>query len=229
ADVCNIYFQSNSNYPREVTLQVEENLAKLEQVIGARYGDEENPLLLSVRSGARVSMPGMMDTVLNLGLNEASVAALVRKTANERFVYDAYRRFVEMYGNVVMGVEDTIFDEILRKARESRPGMELAIEGLKELSSKLRAAANAATGKDFPTDPMEQLWAAISAVFESWNNPRAIAYREISKISHHWGTAVTVQAMVFGNMGDDSGTGVVFSRNPATGERELIGEFLLNA
>jgi len=229
ADVCNIYFQSNSSYPREVTLQVEENLAKLEQVIGARFGDQENPLLLSVRSGARVSMPGMMDTVLNLGLNEASVAALVRKTANERFVYDAYRRFVEMYGNVVMGVEDTIFDQILRKARENRPGMELAIEDLKELSSKLRAAANAATGKDFPTDPMEQLWAAISAVFESWNNPRAIAYREISKISHHWGTAVTVQAMVFGNMGDDSGTGVAFSRNPATGERELIGEFLLNA
>jgi len=189
-------------------------------------------LLLSVRSGARVSMPGMMDTVLNLGLNEFSVQTLAKKTRNERFAYDSYRRFIEMYGNVVMGVKDVILEEVLKKKKEERGvrlDTELATEDLKELAARLRTKIEETSGREFPLNPREQLWAAISAVFESWNNPRAIAYREINKIPNNWGTAVTIQAMVFGNMGEDSGTGVAFSRNPATGEKELIGEFLPNA
>ena len=229
-DVCNIYL-GNENYPKELEAEIDGNIAKLEQIIGAKFGADENPLLLSVRSGARVSMPGMMDTILNLGLNESSVQALARKTRNERFAYDSYRRFIEMYGNVVMGVEDAILAEVLEKKKGERGVVldtELAMEDLKDLAVRLRTKIEETSGRVFFLNPREQLWAAISAVFESWNNPRATAYREINNIPHNLGTAVNIQAMVFGNMGEDSGTGVAFSRNPATGERELIGEFLPN-
>jgi pyruvate,orthophosphate dikinase len=230
-EICNIYL-GNQSYPEELEAEVEGNLAKLEQIIGAKFGGEENPLLLSVRSGAKVSMPGMMDTVLNLGLNESSVQALAKKTGNERFAYDSYRRFIEMYGNVVMGIEDAVLAAVLeekKSERGARLDTELATEDLKDLAARLRAKIKETRGREFPLDSREQLWAAIAAVFESWNNPRAIAYREINGIPHDWGTAATIQAMVFGNMGDDSGTGVAFSRNPATGENGLIGEFLPNA
>ncbi len=229
-DVCNIYL-GNENYPKELEAEVDGNIAKLEQIIGAKFGADENPLLLSVRSGARVSMPGMMDTILNLGLNESSVQALARKTRNERFAYDSYRRFIEMYGNVVMGVEDAILAEVLEKKKGERGVVldtELAMEDLKDLAARLRTKIEETSGRVFFLNPREQLWAAISAVFESWNNPRATAYREINNIPHNLGTAVNIQAMVFGNMGEDSGTGVAFSRNPATGESELIGDFLPN-
>ncbi|MDQ7064533.1 MAG: pyruvate, phosphate dikinase [candidate division KSB1 bacterium] len=237
-EVCNMFYENNRQYPEGLKEQVEEALRFVEEVMQAKFGDEQNPLLVSVRSGARVSMPGMMDTVLNLGLNDVTVKGLAAKTNNPRFAYDCYRRFVQMYGDVVLGLkpesQDDIdpFEEILenkKKARGVTYDTELTADDLKELVSEFKAAIKEQTGQDFPEDPFEQLWGAIGAVFGSWNNERAITYRKLNDIPDHWGTAVNVVAMVYGNMGEDSGTGVGFTRDPATGEKRLYGEYLLNA
>lgn len=237
-EVCTYYYQHQDTYPDGLKESVQEALEKVEKVMGAKFGDTENPLLLSVRSGARASMPGMMDTVLNLGLNDETVRGLINKTNNPRFSYDCYRRFVNMYGDVVMGLrpeskDDTDpFEEILDKKKEKRGityDTELTTDDLKELVSEYKEAIQKHAGKPFPEDPMEQLWGAISAVFGSWMNERAKVYRKLNNIPEGWGTAVNVQSMVYGNMGDDSGTGVAFTRDPATGAKELYGEFLMNA
>jgi pyruvate,orthophosphate dikinase len=231
-DVCIVYQQNDHRYPEELVQQVNENVERIEQIIGAKFGGDDNPLLLSVRSGARVSMPGMMDTVLNIGLNESSVQALAKRTGNERFAYDSYRRAIKMYGNVVLGVPGLVLDEVEDKLKEDlgiSQDTELRTEDLRRLAAALRVRIKEATGKEFPLDARDQLWTAISAVFESWNNPRAATYREMNRIPEDWGTAVTVQAMVFGNMGEHSATGVAFSRNPSTGVKELVGEFLPSA
>ncbi|HHV62022.1 MAG TPA: pyruvate, phosphate dikinase [Firmicutes bacterium] len=231
-EVCTIFYENNGQYPPELAEQVEENLKKLEEAMGAKFGDPENPLLVSVRSGARVSMPGMMDTILNLGLNDDTVKGLIKRTGNERFAYDAYRRFVQMFGNVVLGVPHDDFEEIL-DAKKKELGVKLDTEldaaALKDIVVKFKAMIKEKKGVDFPEDPRKQLDMARDAVFGSWNNPRAITYRKIHNIPGNWGTAVNVQAMVFGNMGDDSGTGVAFTRDPATGERKYYGEYLKNA
>ncbi len=237
-EVCTYYYQNNYTYPPGLEEQVIQALRKVENVMGYRFGDPDNPLLVSVRSGARVSMPGMMDTVLNLGLNDETVQGLINKTSNPRFGYDSYRRFVQMYGDVVLGLkpetEDDIdpFEAILeakKKARGVEFDTELTAEDLQELVQEFKQAIQEHTGRPFPEDPMEQLWGAIGAVFRSWDNERARVYRKLNHIPDDWGTAVNVQSMVFGNMGDDSGTGVAFSRDPATGEKHLYGEFLMNA
>lgn len=231
-DVCVIYQQNDHRYPDGLVEEVNENLERIEQIIGATLGGDDDPLLLSVRSGARVSMPGMMDTVLNIGLNESSVQALAKRTGNERFAYDSYRRAIKMYGNVVLGVPGPVLDEVednMKRELGITQDTELRTEDLRRLAAALRARIKEATGKEFPLDARDQLWTAISAVFESWDNPRAVAYREMNRIPEEWGTAVTVQAMVFGNMGEHSATGVAFSRNPSTGGKELVGEFLPNA
>jgi len=218
--------------------EVEEAIKMIEEEMGAKFGDPENPLLLSVRSGARVSMPGMMDTVLNLGLNDETVEGLARKTGNERFAWDSYRRFVQMFGDVVLGMKPESkedidpFEAIMDKLKEEKgykADTDMTTEDLKYLVSEFKKAIKKQTGKDFPTDPWEQLWEAILAVFRSWNNDRAITYRELNGIPHDWGTAVNVQAMVFGNMGDNSATGVAFTRDAATGENIFNGEYLINA
>ncbi len=218
--------------------EVEEAIKMIEDEMGAKFGDPENPLLLSVRSGARVSMPGMMDTVLNLGLNDETVEGLARKTGNERFAWDSYRRFVQMFGDVVLGMKPESkedidpFEAIMDKLKEEKgykADTDMTTEDLKYLVSEFKKAIKKQTGKDFPTDPWEQLWEAILAVFRSWNNDRAITYRELNGIPHDWGTAVNVQAMVFGNMGDNSATGVAFTRDAATGENIFNGEYLINA
>lgn len=237
-DVCAYYYDNNRKFPKELKEEVLKALKKVESVMGAVYGDNENPLLVSVRSGARVSMPGMMDTVLNLGLNDKTIKGLIHQTKNARFAYDAYRRFVQMYGDVVMGLkpqskdEHDPFEVIMDKVKDKK-GIKLDIDldenDLKELVGLFKEEIKVKTGKDFPEGPMEQLWGAIGAVFESWNNARAIAYRQINKIPGDWGTAVNVQSMVFGNMGETSGTGVAFTRDPATGERRFYGEYLINA
>ncbi|NPV52064.1 MAG: pyruvate, phosphate dikinase [Firmicutes bacterium] len=231
-EVCTIFYENNSQYPPELAEQVEENLKKLEDAMGAKFGDPENPLLVSVRSGARVSMPGMMDTILNLGLNDETVKGLIKRTGNERFAYDAYRRFVQMFGNVVLGVSHDDFEEILDEKKKElgvKLDTELDAAALKDIVGKFKAMIKEKKGIDFPEDPRKQLDMARDAVFGSWNNPRAITYRKIHNIPGNWGTAVNVQAMVFGNMGDDSGTGVAFTRDPATGERKYYGEYLKNA
>jgi len=237
-EVCTYYYANKRQYPRELKPQVLRALKKVEKLVGARFGDEENPLLLSVRSGARASMPGMMDTILNLGLNEKTVEALIRQTGNERFAWDSYRRFVQMYGDVVMGLKPESKDEqdpfeviIDRKKKERgvKHDLELSAEDLRQLVSEFKLEIKNRTGKEFPENPEDQLWGAIGAVFGSWNNPRAIAYRRLYDIPESWGTAVNVQAMVFGNLGDDSATGVGFTRDPATGENRFYGEFLFNA
>ncbi len=206
--------------------------------MGARFGDHDNPLLLSVRSGARASMPGMMDTVLNLGLNDVTVEGLIARSGNARFAYDSYRRFVAMFGDVVLGLKpegkDDIdpFEEILeekKKARGVHYDTELTADDLKELVKAFKGAIRKKTGRDFPEDPKEQLWLSIGAVFKSWMNERAIVYRKLNNIPAEWGTAVNVQAMVFGNRGEDCGTGVAFTRDPATGEKKFYGEYLINA
>ena len=237
-EVCNYYYEHDHSYPPDLEKQVLDALHKVEQEMGAKFGDPENPLLLSVRSGARMSMPGMMDTILNLGLNDRTVQGLIQQTDNPRFAYDSYRRFVAMYGDVVLDMkpdtENDIdpFEEILM-AKKAKLGIqldtELDTEALKELVEEFKAIIKEKTGKDFPEDPMDQLWGAIGAVFESWNNERAIVYRRLHHIPEEWGTAVNVQSMVFGNMGEDCGTGVAFTRDPATGEKTLYGEFLMNA
>lgn len=237
-EVCTYFYKHNKTYPKELEKQVKDALKKVEQIMGAKFGDPENPLLVSVRSGARASMPGMMDTVLNLGLNDETVQGLIKKTNNPRFAYDSYRRFVQMYGDVVLGLKpqkkDEIdpFEAIIERKKHERgitQDIELTTDDLKELVEEFKAEIKAKTGHDFPTDPWEQLWGAIGAVFGSWNNERAKAYRKLNNIPEDWGTAVNVQAMVFGNMGEDSLTGVAFTRDPATGENEFYGEYLTNA
>ena len=230
-EVCAIYTQKGE-YPPEVEEQTRENLRKLEEITGKKFGDPENPLLVSVRSGARISMPGMMDTVLNLGLNDKSVEGLAKKTGNPRFAYDCYRRLLQMFGNVVLKIPAEKFEEIIDRKKEEKgvkEDIELTVDDLKELVEEFKKVIKRETGQDFPQDPYKQLMMARDAVFKSWNNKRAIEYRRIHKIPEHWGTAVNVQTMVFGNMGPDSATGVGFTRNPATGEKELYGEYLVNA
>src|SRR6516165_7455493 len=237
-DVCNYYYAHNNQYPPELKAQVNDALKKTEAVTGAKFGDAKNPLLVSCRSGARVSMPGMMDTVLNIGLNETTLRGLIDKTGNERFAWDSYRRFVQMYGDVVLDLKpqkktdidpfEHIMDE-LKEEKHVHLDTELDVNDLKELVKRFKAAVKAKKGKEFPDDPMEQMWGAISAVFGSWNNDRAIVYRRQYGYPHDWGTAANICSMVFGNMGDDSGTGVAFTRDPATGENVFYGEYLINA
>ncbi len=237
-EVCTHFYANGHAYPKTLQTEVAKAIQHIEKIMGAKFGDSKNPQLVSVRSGARVSMPGMMDTVLNLGLNDDTVQGLVAKTGNERFAYDCYRRFVQMYGDVVLGLKpqhkDEIdpFEEILeakKHAAGAKIDNELSAAALKELVAEFKAAIKTRTGHDFPNDPMEQLWGAVGAVFSSWMNDRAIAYRKLYDISEDWGTAVNVQAMVFGNMGNDCGTGVAFTRDPSTGENIFYGEYLINA
>jgi pyruvate,orthophosphate dikinase len=232
-EVCTTYFDNNRVYPADLKEQVSDALARVERVVGgARFGDRANPLLVSVRSGARASMPGMMDTVLNLGLNDETVEGLAALSGNPRFAYDSYRRFIQMYSDVVLEVDHFHFEEILEIHKESHGvtlDTELGVTELKELVAAYKAKVEEELGTPFPTDPHEQLWGAIGAVFNSWQNERAKVYRRLHSIPEAWGTAVNVQAMVFGNMGEDSATGVAFTRNPATGTSELYGEYLLNA
>ncbi len=229
---CNEYNALGKKFPKGLMEDVRKALLVVEQKAGKKFGDAKNPLLVSVRSGAPVSMPGMMDTVLNLGLNEATLKALVAQAGNERFAYDAYRRFINMFGDVVLGMEHKKFEEILsgkKKAKGVKLDTELDAADLKEVASKYKALVEKETGKKFPEDPMVQLELAIMAVFNSWDTPRAITYRKLNRLRNDMGTAVNVQAMVFGNMGNDSGTGVAFTRNPSTGENNLYGEYLMNA
>jgi len=231
-EVCNLFYDLGKRYPEGLEDQIKENLKKLEEKMGMSFGDEKNPLLVSVRSGAAISMPGMMDTVLNLGLNDKTIIALIEKTKNERFGWDSYRRFVQMFGNVVMDVEHNKFEGALQSKKDKKNvkfDTELTAKDLKELVEDYKKIIKEAKGKSFPQDPREQLEMAIDAVFDSWNNKRAISYRNLHDIPHNIGTAVNVQAMVFGNMGQDSGTGVAFTRNPATGEDKFYGEYLMNA
>jgi pyruvate,orthophosphate dikinase len=237
-EVCHAFYKNNGQYSEAVKNQVKDGVKSVEKVMGAVFGDKDNPLLLSVRSGAPASMPGMMDTVLNLGLNDVTIQGIIAQSGNERFGWDSYRRFVQMYGDVVMGLkpqskeEEDPFEIIIEKMKHDKNvhlDTDLTAQDLKELVSLFKAEIKAKTGKDFPTDPWTQLWGAISAVFSSWNNPRAMTYRKLNNIPAEWGTAVNVQAMVYGNMGDDCATGVAFTRDPATGEGKFYGEYLINA
>ena len=230
-EVCTLFYKSRKRIPDEVRKEVEKNLARLEKALGQKLGDAADPLLVSIRSGARASMPGMMDTILNLGLNEKTAAALVAKTGNPRFVYDSYRRFVQMYGDVVLGLKPVEKDDIdpfeaiieaKKRERKVHQDTDLTAKDLKDLVARFKAAIKEKTGHDFPEDPMKQLWGAIGAVFGSWSNDRAIAYRKMYDIPESWGTAVNVQTMVFGNMGQDSGTGVAFTRDAATRRERLL-------
>jgi pyruvate,orthophosphate dikinase len=237
-EVCTYYYQNKNTYPRSLTGEVKAALKKMEAAMKAKFGDPKNPLLVSVRSGARASMPGMMDTILNLGLNDVVAAGLVLKTKNPRFVYDSYRRFVQMYGDVVLGLKPVHKDEIdpfevIIEAKKKEKGVhldtELNADDLLDLVALFKKAIKVRTGSEFPEDPLAQLWGAIGAVFGSWMNDRAIAYRKMYDIPESWGTAVNVQSMVFGNMGESSGTGVAFTRDAATGENRFYGEYLMNA
>lgn len=231
-EACTAYYDNNEQWPEGLADEIDVNLAKLESAMGAKFGDPDNPLLVSVRSGARVSMPGMMDTVLNLGLNDTTVQGLIKRSSNPRFAYDSYRRFIQMYSDVVLGVPHSEFEEImdeLKKSKGVKLDTELDADDLKLLVSKFKARVKEVIGREFPLDVKDQLYGAINAVFGSWNNPRAITYRKIHEIPGNWGTAVNVQAMVFGNMGETSGTGVAFTRDPATGEKRFFGEYLMNA
>jgi pyruvate, orthophosphate dikinase len=231
-DVCVAYYAAGKTLPPELKEQVSAALQQIERIAGASFGDSSNPLLLSVRSGARASMPGMMDTVLNLGLNDVTVEGLAKRTQNPRFAYDSYRRFIQMYSDVVLGIEHYYFEELLEDMKLDRGyslDTELTADDLKELVAGYKDRVEQSLGRPFPQDTHEQLWGAILAVFDSWMNKRAITYRDMNNIPESWGTAVTVQAMVFGNMGDDCATGVAFTRNPSTGERAYYGEYLVNA
>src|SRR3989339_1377166 len=231
-EVCDLYYKEKRVINAEAKKQIDSKLKDLEKKMGKTLGDANDPLLVSVRSGAASSMPGMMDTILNLGLNDKSVVGLAKKTGNERFAYDAYRRFINMFGDVVMGVEHKYFEEVLEKIKETK-GVEfdtqLDADDLKKVCEGYKKVIQKHTGKLFPDDPKKQLQMAIDAVFNSWNNKRAIAYRRIHNITGLLGTAVNVQTMVFGNMGESSGTGVFFTRNPSTGVNEFYGEYLMNA
>jgi len=237
-EVCTFYYAHDRRYPKALEKNLLASLARIEKILRRRFGDYDDPLLVSVRSGARESMPGMMDTVLNLGLNDRTVQGLIQRSQNARFAYDSYRRFVHMYADVVLGVkprdktESDPFETILERKKKSRGvrfDTDLNAEDLKELVADFKAEVKNRSGKDFPEDPFDQLWGAIGAVLGSWNNDRAIAYRQLYQIPHSWGTAVNVQAMVFGNLGEKCATGVAFTRNPATGEKQFYGEFLINA
>ncbi|MGB9385643.1 MAG: pyruvate, phosphate dikinase, partial [Pseudolabrys sp.] len=231
-DVCTYYYGHNKEYPKDLRAQVEKALAQVGRITGRTFGDKSNPLLVSVRSGARASMPGMMDTVLNLGLNDETVEALAKKSGDRRFAYDSYRRFITMYSDVVLGVGHEHFEELLDHHKE-RQGYsldtDLSADDWAELVVRYKKRVKDELRQDFPQNPHQQLWGAIGAVFGSWMNQRAITYRKLHNIPENWGTAVNVQAMVFGNMGETSATGVAFTRNPSTGEKKLYGEFLINA
>ena len=231
-EACTQYYEDGRQINPEIQAEINEYIVKMEAVTGKKFGDLENPLLVSVRSGARASMPGMMDTILNLGLNEQVVEVMAEKSGNARWAYDCYRRFIQMYSDVVMEVGKKYFEELIDKMKEEKGvklDVELTAEDLKELANQFKAEYKAKIGTDFPSDPKEQLMGAVKAVFRSWDNPRANVYRRDNDIPYSWGTAVNVQAMAFGNMGDDCGTGVAFTRDPSTGEKKLMGEFLTNA
>ena len=231
-EACNRYYEDGKVIADDILEQFYEALKKTEEINGKKFGDSNDPLLVSVRSGARVSMPGMMDTILNLGLNDIAVEGLAKLTGNDRFAYDSYRRFIQMFSDVVMGIEKCKFEEILDDIKEEKGAAndtDLNTDDLKLVVKRYKALYIVEQGEEFPQDPKIQLLEAVKAVFRSWDNPRAIVYRRMNDIPGDWGTAVNVQAMVFGNMGNDSGTGVAFTRNPSTGERKLYGEFLMNA
>ncbi len=231
-EACTQYYEDGRKINDDIQKEIMEYIVKMEEITGKKFGDKENPLLVSVRSGARASMPGMMDTILNLGLNEEVVETLSNKSGNPRWAWDCYRRFIQMYSDVVMEVGKKYFEQLIDKMKEKKgvtQDVELSAEDLKELASQFKAEYKEKIGEDFPTDPKEQLMGAIKAVFRSWDNPRANVYRRDNDIPYSWGTAVNVQMMAFGNMGETSGTGVAFTRNPATGEKKLFGEFLMNA
>jgi len=231
-EVCNYYYDHNHTYPKDLWTQVDAALDKIEKDVGMKFGDVNNPLLVSIRSGARVSMPGMMDTILNLGLNDQTIQGLIKKSNNERFAYDSYRRFMQMFADIVMGVPHAEFEKILA-AQKAKKGVkldyDLTADDLKEVVTNYKNMVKERTGKEFVQDVKEQLKLAVTAVFGSWNNERAITYRNLNDIPHTWGTAVNVVSMVFGNMGDKSATGVAFTRNPATGDKIFYGEYLMNA
>ena len=231
-EACTQYYEDGREFNAEIQGQINEYIVKMEEITGKKFGDKENPLLVSVRSGARASMPGMMDTILNLGLNEDVVEVIAKKSNNPRWAWDCYRRFIQMYSDVVMEVGKKYFEELIDKMKAERGvtyDVELTADDLKELAGQFKAEYKEKIGQDFPDDPKEQLMGAVKAVFRSWDNPRANVYRRDNDIPYSWGTAVNVQSMAFGNMGDDCGTGVAFTRDPATGEKKLMGEFLINA
>ena len=231
-EACTQYYEDGKQINDEIMAEINEYIGKMEEITGKKFGDKEKPLLVSVRSGARASMPGMMDTILNLGLNEEVVEVMAKQSGNERWAYDCYRRFIQMYSDVVMEVGKKYFEELIDEMKEKRgvkQDVELTAADLKELAEQFKAEYKAKIGEDFPTDPKEQLMGAVKAVFRSWDNPRANVYRRDNDIPYSWGTAVNVQSMAFGNMGDDCGTGVAFTRDPATGDKGLFGEFLTNA
>ncbi|PWM39967.1 MAG: pyruvate, phosphate dikinase [Clostridiales bacterium] len=231
-EACTQYYEDGRKINDEIQAEIMENIGKMEQITGKKFGDRENPLLVSVRSGARASMPGMMDTILNLGLNEDVVEVIAAKSGNPRWAWDCYRRFIQMYSDVVMEVGKKYFEELIDQMKESKgvtQDVDLTADDLKELANQFKAEYKSKIGEEFPTDPTEQLMGAIKAVFRSWDNPRANVYRRDNDIPYSWGTAVNVQMMAFGNMGETSGTGVAFTRDPATGEKKLMGEFLMNA
>ncbi len=231
-EACTQYYEDGRQINDDIMAEIMENIEKMENITGKKFGDKENPLLVSVRSGARASMPGMMDTILNLGLNEEVVEVISKKSGNPRWAWDCYRRFIQMYSDVVMEVGKKYFEQLIDEMKKDRgvsQDVELTAEDLKELATQFKAEYKSKIGEEFPTDPKEQLIGAVKAVFRSWDNPRANVYRRDNDIPYSWGTAVNVQSMAFGNMGDDCGTGVAFTRNPATGEKKLMGEFLTNA
>src|SRR5438876_4052802 len=240
-ELCSYFYDHKRSYPPQLEAQVADALARVEKSVEKKLGDKERPLLVSVRSGARDSMPGMMDTILNLGMNDQVAEIIAQKTNNARFAWDSYRRFLQMYGDVVMGVQKRPgedhepFEAVIERLKDERygkhdfPDVRLTVADLKELVQRFKALIEERTGKSFPQDPTEQLWGAIGAVFGSWMNDRAIVYRRKYGIPHDWGTAVNVQTMVFGNMGETSATGVAFTRDPATGEKVFYGEYLINA
>src|ERR1700693_3765454 len=231
-EVCTYFYAHGQSYPPELKQQVSENLARVEKSVGKKLGDAKKPLLVSVRSGARASMPGMMDTILNLGLNDETVKGLAKSANDERFAFDSYRRFIQMYSDVVLHIERGKFEHELFALRDragAKNDAQIPAKSLRELLDTYKKIVRDRSGHDFPQDVQEQLWGAIGAVFLSWNNQRAITYRQLNGIPDDWGTAVNVQSMVFGNMGDDCATGVAFTRNPSTGERRFFGEYLPNA
>jgi len=231
-EVCTEFYDNDRHYPQGLEAEVDQHLARVETMMGKTFGDAANPLLVSVRSGSRASMPGMMDTVLNLGLNDATVKGIIAQSGDERFAYDSYRRFIQMYANVVMNLDGDILEHLLEQKKEQKGVHEdtaLTADDLRDLVAQFKNRIKEELGKPFPDDPKEQLWGAVGAVFGSWMNPRAITYRRLNGIPADWGTAVNIQSMVFGNMGDDCATGVAFTRDPATGEDYFYGEYLVNA
>ncbi len=231
-EACTRYYQDNKVIADDILAQIDKALAETEVICGKKFGDLQSPFLVSVRSGARASMPGMMDTILNLGLNDVAVVGLAKQTGNERFAYDSYRRFIQMFSDVVMEIEKKLFEGALddvKKSKGAKFDTDLTAEDLKEVVTRFKAIYLREKGEEFPQNPKTQLLESIKAVFRSWDNPRANYYRRMNDIPGSWGTAVNVQSMVFGNMGNDSGTGVAFTRNPSTGEKKLYGEFLMNA